>query len=135
MTKLLSLQLRIAIAVIISDLDPFEVIRWISIDCTGGTASEEAVNKSTLVLSQTALALAWEAVCCALPNATNARVEMTVEGIAHNATYNKVIIQPDSFYSEWSPDLSALMKTFGDHIEKDMVTILTDISQNSARVL
>lgn len=135
MTKLLSLQLRIAIAALISDLDPFETIRWVSIDCTDGMASEVDVNSSAAVLSQTAIALAWEAVCCALPNATNARIEMAVEGITHNATYNKVIIQPNSFYNEWSPDLSALMKTIGDHIEKDMVTLLTDISKNSACVL
>lgn len=114
----------------IADLDPFEAIRWISIDCIDGI-SEIDVNRSAVILSQTALALAWEAVCCALPNATNARIEMTVESIAYNASYNKVIIQPDSFYTEWSPDLSALMKSVGNHIEMDMVSMLTDIVKNS----
>ena len=128
MTKL-TLQIRIVIAIMISGLDPFEVIRWVSIGCSDGTASTVAVNRGAAVLAQTALALAWEGVCCALPNATDARVEMTVETITHNVNYDKVIIKPDCVYTEWSPTLSKLMKTFGDQIEKDMATILTDIAE------
>ena len=124
-----ALQLRIAIAVMIAGLDPFETVRWVSVSCNDGVVAESSVNVGALLLSQNAIALAWEAVCCALPNATNARIEMTIESITHNVTYDKVIFKNDSVYTEWSPELSKLMRKVKDQIQTDMVAMLTDIAE------
>ena len=123
------LQFRVAMAIMIAGLDPFEAVRWVGIDWNDGIVSERSVNMGAMLLSQNAMALAWEAVCCALPNATNARIEMTVESITHNVTYEKVIIPLDTVYTEWSPNLNKVMKSVRDQVKKDMVAILTDIAE------
>ena len=124
-----ALQLRVAIAVMIAGLDPFEAVRWVGISCNDGVVSEGSVNTDAMLLAQTAMALAWEAVCCALPNATNACIEMTIESITHNVTYDKVIFKNDSVYTEWSPELSKLMRKVKDQVQTDMVAMLTDIAE------
>lgn len=123
MKKLLIL--RFMISAYVGNLDPFERVVWL--DLSEGNTLEDTISNEVIKIIETAMALTWEAVCCATPTIRGADIEVVIENITYEAEYHKNILSHDTKVTGWTPELSNIVNDASLQMKEDLKNVLVDM--------